>query len=429
MMMNRAAERAMLAIARVGAIAMTLGQGCATDHDEQGNVDQLVGTATAPATQVPERDAPAAGEDNALPVPLQDLPMGPFHKPPRELRCGEREYAVAGEIFSEPIVHDLDKLELELASSAELRAATGLARVSSCEDAERLHQGVLAQEPAARSAEPPPEPVQTKILGGTLQRKRGSVGYWVLDANRVRRGWCSGSLYSTSRMITAAHCFSPVLGTASGRARVEVVYYAPGGTTPTITSDDVSWAVVDVIMHPDYSSTTDHHDDLAIVKLVPTSLGAGQFTVSTWQGLPGGSTNNFVSFSRDNAFTGVGFKVNGYGVFDSTNMVDQRARSTRDIQTLDADFVASDNKYFLNDAPSWGRMCEGDSGSQAIYNHKSTSYVLLGVWSNSDRSDTQLCTPTGARQRWTAIAPKASWITGDLCRPVNDTGVRTYECW
>jgi hypothetical protein len=93
MNMIRKAESAVLAIARVSAITLTLGQGCATDHDE-AVIDEPAGSSAGAAPQAPS--TPAASDESTPPIPLRELPEGPFRRPARELRCGEQAYEVAG---------------------------------------------------------------------------------------------------------------------------------------------------------------------------------------------------------------------------------------------------------------------------------------------------------------------------------------------
>uniref|UniRef100_A0AAR2J459 Peptidase S1 domain-containing protein n=1 Tax=Pygocentrus nattereri TaxID=42514 RepID=A0AAR2J459_PYGNA len=102
-------------------------------------------------------------------------------------------------------------------------------------------------------------PLNTKIVGG----QDASPGSWPWQVSLQTNDFhfCGGSLINSNWVLTAAHCFASI--TAS-----QVTVYLGDQSLSNQTSNPnvVSRSVSQLIIHPNYSSST-HDSDLALLKL------------------------------------------------------------------------------------------------------------------------------------------------------------------
>ena len=96
--------------------------------------------------------------------------------------------------------------------------------------------------------------VVTRIVGG--EAANSSTWGWAVSLSIANRSICGGSIISDSWVITAAHC-------VSGYISSQVIVYA--GSTLGWTGTQIR-VVGNIIMHPNYNSTTDVND-IALLQL------------------------------------------------------------------------------------------------------------------------------------------------------------------
>ena len=96
--------------------------------------------------------------------------------------------------------------------------------------------------------------VVSRIVGG--EAANSSTWDWTVSLSIAHRWFCGGSIISDSWVITAAHC-------VSGFRPSQVIVYA--GSTLVSYGTQVR-VVGDIIMHPNYNSTT-FVNDIALLRL------------------------------------------------------------------------------------------------------------------------------------------------------------------
>jgi hypothetical protein len=362
---------------------------------------------------------------------VQDVGAG------RILYCKQRVHEEGEARYVDVEHYLLDRMDAELAASNELRAHSGLTRVTSCAEARTVRQadrqldgvetaasfgaeGAEAETPQRPLPAPddPNEALIEKISNPWLIGRRGSIGFYVWDGEFYQFR-CSGSILTYQQILTAAHCFA---GNTDVHA-VAVMYQAPEG-------DRLTFAYVVPQIHPDYSGTEDWKDDIALMTNI-----SGSWTVPE-------TGEHRLALHRQTPKVGKPFYVHGYGAKllaapPDGNVGAGLAATIGHAWTLPLDWVHSSNKYFGSTVPNdWAASstCKGDSGGPAIRAYKSSSSVITGITVANDWSSwgaLSLCVIPGDRQLFTSVSPKADWLAGLIggCRALSDAGITYYACF
>jgi V8-like Glu-specific endopeptidase len=365
--------------------------------------------------------------------------------------CGKHPYVFRGKIYHQEEWYQFGLLNRRLDESVELRQATGLTRVDSCEDARAFvdaEHTLLESQPSLKVL-PPGMPVpeaqpdadgvgktSQAIVNGTKAYKN-SVVWYNTDA-----GGCTGTLISPYAMITSAHCIpSASLNTDTngdnikdaGIASFWVNYdrdptltpgsacltrAAPQSTTGLCGGNDFQAMIVHI--HPGWGGGA--ANDIAVVMHLFTG---------PWRS-PANGTHHYAivnggGLDREHNFTAWGaggdrsdpntLNINENGEWE-TGVLNSGVTRT-DVDKPNVDWMGA--WHFISDSKNSGgvRMCNGDSGGPAF---EHTSNFFVGVWSSSDYLAEQGtlsnpapgCTTTSKTQRWTTVSPKLWWISDTL---------------
>ena len=381
----------------------------------------IAGCLLSPGGDVPPDADPVADYriGSMPPIPKPDRKTDPVVNSPRSTTyCGNS----SADLFSDVELYDLPKMDKELKADSALRAASGLERIESCEDARLMIEAKMEMQQSTSGNKSRPEQPSTlvnKWRNGTVRSLAGSVGITIFASTRADDRFCSGTLVSESSLVTAAHCFGRTLGTSSGQVWVVVTYRSPrdnqyyfvSDSNVTTTGSLAAFKQAWVDIHPDYTGSGDAWDDLALVTL--PDIGPRTRFPQDWS-VPNGNSD-FMTFASPNVVVGQSTLFHGWGITGDNLTNSGQARVPQDSAAKTVDEVSSDNKYFIVNAESDFGVCVGDSGG-AAYTARGTPR-LMGVpaWVNLQPGrPTNWCAQNGDAQFWTALPPKLAWIKGRI---------------
>jgi hypothetical protein len=321
---------------------------------------------------------------------------------------------------------------------AELAAvrAGGLKRVETCAQARqymRLQNAYLDSLPIGPVFDEPPALPDGPLEADPSRIDKVADSRTFYDPPTVRLiglpggKFCSGQLINAAYLITSAHCFP-----ASGDFRVIVDYGTAkldasgnricinaGGCNPPAGNN--MW----VIRYPNYAGLTDTRRDIALVFHYTGGWQPPANTVSSWVPLKDDRSPN-------GGLAGKAVWISGYGH-------NRREGGGTGVGRLsnNMDWIRDDlSGYWIGRVTTgWGRPCAGDSGSPG-QNWDNGFALSVGVFSNFDYYDDDVCGAPDLKYRYTKVGDKISWLNmvGDgMCsRTYTGQWPHTFsytKCW
>jgi len=202
-------------------------------------------------------------------------------------------------------------------------------------------------------AQAPPPP----IVGGDETGAHDAVGAFVADDGFHSGAFCSGSLVSATRVVTAAHCVAAM-----------IEYDAAGFSILFVTGEDVSSSggidtvtrVTSAVRHPEYKSEPVLIADIAVATLEerppgidPLALNEASPADAAWP---------------DDQIVHVGFGADN----DDGTGTGIKRETTLELIDYDGHFLFTEDVHGSN-------VCMGDSGGAALARDDAGEWVLVGV--------------------------------------------------
>lgn len=278
--------------------------------------------------------------------------------------------------------------------------------------------------PTDERSEPPPLPVQARIIGGTLASRDKYPYIASLQARRWGK-WshvCGATLIAPDVLLTAAHCMR------SGYAKVEIGRFDLTDLSEVKNGDAVQrWPQFDVI-HPNYTTTSDalsgNSYDFLLIKLSQPTYDFSPVRLNRDDALP--------------ASDGDPLRTAGWGVYDWEYDKDQRTWnpvSSTKLLDVDVGYVPNNvcrnsarygfsyENVITNDmmcAQADGRdACQGDSGGPLLLG---SSNVQAGVVSFGIGCADKYFPGVYAR-----VSDQVDWIDLTVCR-ISDDPPSDFRC-
>lgn len=271
--------------------------------------------------------------------------------------------------------------ELALAS-----CALGLLGLSAC--AMPADEG---SEDELDTTDPSGQPGEQAVWQGAQSDEPTVIGLSALNTDSFS---CSGSALSDRVIVTSAHCLPPNSTTCGGVAcstGTMRIFHSngPGKRASTVRN-------VQAFRHESFAHDLDVENDIAVVVLDRANAMLSPVLLN----LSGVSEGSLL------------WAVAGWG---TTSQYDWVETGIQHAPTGDRNFGVdwATSSYFIDDNDSDVRLCRGDSGSPAYRLDTSlpgNPFSIAGVHEGSDRTQGRLCAVGGAKQRWTSVLPKVSWL-------------------
>lgn len=309
--------------------------------------------------------------------------------------------------------YDFELLQRELEANPEVAYHSGVTQLETCDDARAymaFHQQLM------ESLEPEEEPEQEpeasadavavtsqELKGGTLlAAERGMVKFSWVDNRGVRQHVCSGFLFSSRVMVTAAHC----LAQRTGAMSVDVHYFDRGaGGQRKIAAQGVD--VLQFHQHPDWKGGTDTPNDVGIIVRADAWPGTGpiDYLPILW-GSPG-VMRTMTAFGS------------GYESFEGSTI--------GRLRTANWGVSSNENNRYLITRPESSRLCQGDSGGAGTF-FMSGGRTAVTVHANGEMYRGDHCVCKGCKARHAVVTPLiVNWIRGKLpmsCIWTTDTSLQ-----
>ncbi len=204
---------------------------------------------------------------------------------------------------------------------------------------------------AAAGSAPPP------IVGGDATGAHDAVGAFVADNGLQSAAFCSGSLISDTRVVTAAHCVEAMIGLdADGYS----ILFVTGEDVSSSGGIDTITQVTSAVTHPRYSTVPTLMADIAVAVLEERPPGITPLALNEFD--PGEDD------WPDERIVHVGF---GADDDDGTGTGIKR-ETTLELVGFDGHFIYSEDVHGSN-------VCMGDSGGAALAEDGMGGQVLVGV--------------------------------------------------
>ena len=214
-----------------------------------------------------------------------------------------------------------------------------------------LTVGVAMGSLAAAQAPPPP------IVGGDETGAHDSVGAFVADDGISAGAFCSGSLVSATRVVTAAHCVSAMVDfDAAGYA----ILFVTGEDLSTTAGINTSTRVVSAISHPSYMLTPVLMADIAVAALESQPPGLDP--------IPLNDISPADDSWPDDRVVHVGFGADD----DDGSGTGVKRETTLKLTDYDGHFLYTEDVNGSN-------LCMGDSGGAALVEDGRGDWLLVGV--------------------------------------------------
>lgn len=298
---------------------------------------------------------------------------------------------------------DLDALNAMLSEDSLLSSFAGVDTVATCAAAEQFREGRAAYLKFLSDEE-------SKLAASDLGGKELAIAA-ATGTNHTTRGvlffskgipLCTGAAIATKAFLTSAHCVDS-FGVGSFDTTLDNIKDFRG-----LSWNNVS---VRVHIHPNYSGSGDTNDDLAVV-VITSNLSF--------------STQNLLRLS-------VGNLIHPHSLFGAgmVNSTDTTAGTV--LRSMDYDTDWQSDHYFIHDADTPQRACNGDSGGPILATNVEGNVVINGLHSNSEKDGGKCCKKNG-KQRATKLKPKFDWIKEKIssvatCSTTQSGSHKWAKCW